>query len=207
MHKCRFTAGVRELAVTRPLHQPADAADVDDARGIARRDVAAAGQKWQERRRHPILCRDVGRERVGPLLRFGLQHVLGNALGRREVGFPGRRELGVVVARDARVVHQKVDATAATAIVVGFSRRHFLREPDAFLLVGHVAREGNDLAGPRTVAGSGAVLFDDFVQRLSTTSRDVHLRAVGVQCLRDHQSNPSPTARHHGCDVRNIEEF
>lgn len=66
---------------------------------------------------------------------------------------------------------------------------------------------GADVAGQGVYAArAGAVALDRLLEHLAPPPRDIHLGAVGLQRLGDHEADAGAAARHHGRDVRNIEQ-
>ena len=78
-----------------------NAGDVHDGRCVARSDVAAFAEQREEGGAHEELRRDVGLEGFLPVRVLASQQVLGDGLGRGEVGFRVRGVLCVIVACDA----------------------------------------------------------------------------------------------------------
>ena len=87
-----------------------DGADVDDLRRIALGTLTALRQQRQERHRRKERARRVGPECVLPHLDLGLHEVLGNDGGRGHVWLASAQEFGRVVAHDAYVVDEQLDA-------------------------------------------------------------------------------------------------
>ncbi|TLS27200.1 hypothetical protein PpBr36_04903 [Pyricularia pennisetigena] len=179
---------VRRLAHGAALHQPADGGHVDDLGRVARRLGPGLAEKRDEGRRHEVVRRHVGPERLVPRRRVRREGV-----GRCVVGLAGAAELGLVVSRDAGIVDQEVDA-------LGLLFAHLAGQADALVLGGDVARQSNDLAR------AGGVFLDHIVQRFLASAGDVDLGAVGLQGLCDHQADAGAAAGHDGCDVRDVKE-
>jgi len=122
MRKRRLTRRIRKLPITAPLHRPRNRARVDDTAGVSILGIALAlGQQWQEGHGHEEATDDVGLVGVEPGGDVGLEEVLGDGDGVLHVGGAVGGELGCVVAGDAGVVDEEVDA-------VGLFLRHFFDE-------------------------------------------------------------------------------
>jgi len=119
MRESSLTAGIRELAITAPLHRPADTADVDDLGGIPGRALAGLGQEGKEGHAQKILSRDVGVEGVHPLLLLGAQEVRRDGLGGRHVRLAVGGEFRVVVAGDAGVVDEDCSSLISRTLLHG----------------------------------------------------------------------------------------
>jgi hypothetical protein len=110
MRRRRLGARIRKLATAATLHVSRDTAHVDDRARVAGRDVLALGQQRQEGHAHPEDAADIGLESVSPVLLFRFEEVLGDGFGGFPVGFASGREFCVVVAGDAGVVDEELNA-------------------------------------------------------------------------------------------------
>jgi hypothetical protein len=110
MSSSSLTRCVRKLATAVALHGSRDRRHVDDAGRVARSRLTALCEKRQESNGHVVDSEDICLESVGPCFGLRFPKVLGNRLGGRHVGFPSGRVLCAVIAGDAGVVDEELDA-------------------------------------------------------------------------------------------------
>ena len=120
--------------------------------------------------------------------------MLGNRCSRFVVRLASVAEFGRIVARDACVVNEKVNA-------IRFFRGNFICEADTLCFAGDVTWEGDDFA--RT----GGVLLNDFAEGFLTTAGDIDNSTVGAQGLGYHQADTCATASYNSFQIGHIEQL
>ena len=105
-----FRRRVGDVPVRGVLQQRRIAAGVDDAGRVTGDHVVALGEERQEGHGHEEAAGDVRLERLGPVLGLGSHEVRADGLRVAEVRLAGSVEPGGIVAGDAGVVDEELDA-------------------------------------------------------------------------------------------------
>jgi len=122
MRKRSLTRRIRKLSIARPLHGARNRARIYDTAGISiLRILLPFCQQWQECHGHEEAANDVGLVGVEPGLHVRLEEVLGDGNGVLHVGGAVGGKLRGIVAGDAGIVDEEVDA-------VGLFLSHFFDE-------------------------------------------------------------------------------
>lgn len=178
MREGGFAGGITELATAAGFQRAGDAADVDHGAGVAFAlqggDVLTAGEEGEEGHAHKVPGGHVGAEGGFPLRRLAPQEMLADSLGVVAVGGTvGAAETGIVIASDACVIDEELDAA-------GFPLGKFGGEARDFRFLGDIAWEGDDSAR------MGAVEVNDSAERVWTAAGDVDAGSVRGESLGDH---------------------